>query len=217
MSFTGFPALQRSANFFAASAALRPCFTRDPSVDSSVFPVSRNSIQFSSRSLAKTNTTRSKCSFVTPCRSASLWNAVLSASPSAQLSSQSPHTISVVSAPAVRQLCNSTGILSISAFLPPHGTMRIALLPLEGRSQLGSKRLINLLMNTSSMLLPFSPSQRQTICVLLATNPPPCDRLTHSHAFGHLKWPDPSRRRMVITPQVAPILLARVRKDLRMV
>jgi hypothetical protein len=50
MPSTGFPFWQIMANFFAASAAARPFFTRGPSFDSSVVPVSRNSIQFSSRS-----------------------------------------------------------------------------------------------------------------------------------------------------------------------
>ena len=67
MLFTGLPLLQKSASFFAASAASRLCFKRGPSLVSSVLPVRRNSIQFSIRSLAKMNTTRSNCSCAHRC------------------------------------------------------------------------------------------------------------------------------------------------------
>jgi len=80
----------------AASAASRSDFTRGPSFVSSVFPVSRNSIQFSKRSWAKMNTARSKSALLIPCCCDSFQKSALSALPSARSSSQSAHTISVV-------------------------------------------------------------------------------------------------------------------------
>src|SRR4051812_39372297 len=105
----------------------------------------------------------SNCTFVIPCFCACCQNLVLSASASAQSSSQSAHTMSVVSPPAPRQLRSSSGSFSASAFRPPQGTSRIVLLPAQGRSQFGSSDLISLLMNTSSILAPLLPSHRQTI------------------------------------------------------
>src|SRR5947209_5401342 len=69
-------------------------------------------------------------------------------------------------------------------------------------------------MKTSSMLSPFLPSQRQTSCVLLATRPPPCDRLTSPHALRHFERAVPSWGGVVVPPEVTPVRFPAIAKNL---
>src|SRR4051812_29596197 len=69
-------------------------------------------------------------------------------------------------------------------------------------------------MNTSSMLPPLLPSQRQTICVLLATGPPPCDRLTGFHALRHFEGAVARWGAVIVSPEVTPIRFPAIAENL---
>jgi hypothetical protein len=151
------------ASALAASATGRSCFCLGPSLDSSVAPVSRNSIQFSRRSFANTNTTCSNCSLDIPACCAAAQNFAFNWSPLSKSSSRSAQTISVVLPPIVRQLRSSAGILSIRSPLPPQSTGRMILLPVHGRIHAGLSAFSSARIKIGSMLRPFFPSWRQTI------------------------------------------------------
>ncbi len=185
--------LHLPASDFAAAATVLSCFCRAPSFSSSVLPSMRNSIQFSSRSLANTKTTWSNSSVVIPAFSATSRNLAFKASPSSMSWSKSAHTISVVSAPISRHIRSSAGILSIYCFLPPQSTGRTILLPFHGRIQAGLSAFSNARIKTGSILRARSPSCRHTICVRLATNPPPRDCLSHTQTFRNFQRPDTCR------------------------
>lgn len=210
------PLAQRCASFFAASAASRSCFTRGPCLDSSVAPEFRNSTQFSKRSLARAKTTRLNCSGEIPSAWAAVQNAALSFSGLCMLSSTSAQTTTVVSPPDCSAALISFGNLAITVDRPPQSTVRITLLPGQGRIHEGLSLLISARMNSGSMLRPFLPSCKQTIWVRLGTHPSPCYRFAGIHSFGNIQRPNACRRRVVVPPQITAVLLPSAAENLRM-
>ncbi len=131
------------ASLLAASRTLRRLLALGPSTASSVRPVSKNSIQFSRRSFANTNTTSSKSDSWTPAALQCCQNLRFRASPSAMSSSTSAHTIRTVLPPIDRHAAISSGMRCIRLARPPHGLVRTTLDPVHGRSHDGFRALIS--------------------------------------------------------------------------
>ncbi len=110
----------------------------------------------------------------------------------------------------------NASVHSIRFFRPPHASSLTMLLPPHGRIHAGLRLRIRRLMKTGSTLLPVFPSCRQTICVRLATHPPPGHGFAGRHAFRNVQGPDARWRGVIVSPEKTTVLRTGVAEDFRM-